>query len=79
VTKALLEAGAVVAQATTLGVQPLHMAAQEGQVSQRRNTPHLPNNEFPSAPSTIISRYLFPRGRAPVSDDDKKIKTKKIK
>ena len=32
VTRVLLEAGALVAQATTLGVQPLHMAAQEGQV-----------------------------------------------
>lgn len=35
VTKVLLEAGAMVAQATTLGVQPLHMAAQEGQVRAR--------------------------------------------
>ena len=36
VTKALLEAGAAVAQSTTLGVQPLHMAAQEGQVGVAR-------------------------------------------
>ena len=31
-TRVLLEAGARVAQSTTLGVQPLHMAAQEGHV-----------------------------------------------
>jgi hypothetical protein len=31
VTKLLLDAGAMAAQSTTLGVQPLHMAAQEGQ------------------------------------------------
>ena len=36
VTKALLEAGAAVAQSTTLGVQPLHMAAQEGQEATAR-------------------------------------------
>ena len=30
-TKLLLDAGAMAAQSTTLGVQPLHMAAQEGQ------------------------------------------------
>ena len=35
-TKVLLESGARVAQATTLGVQPLHMAAQEGQVGVAR-------------------------------------------
>ena len=32
----LLESGARVAQSTTLGVQPLHMAAQEGQVGVAR-------------------------------------------
>jgi len=36
VSETLLEAGARVAQATTLGVQPLHMAAQEGQEETAR-------------------------------------------
>ena len=36
VTRVLLEAGAKVAQSTTLGVQPLHMAAQEGHVDVAR-------------------------------------------
>lgn len=35
-TRVLLEAGAKVAQSTTLGVQPLHMAAQEGHVDVAR-------------------------------------------
>ena len=35
-TRVLLESGARVAQSTTLGVQPLHMAAQEGQVGVAR-------------------------------------------